>query len=223
MSVLQPSEEHKNLYDYIAKTVLESDYDFSKVSDLRNVYFTRRQFSKAISSEFGEEYFETVFCNNGFVAIAPEKLTLDEQIYIWNNAEKIVCINGTIPLNVVFSCNKKLELIVLNKTSIFHENPHFLCCTRGVDGIYIDAYKEPYKKYPKSLGEGPFLLDCTSEFLEYCDRSNFSNINTDELNNILLDSKRQYKRYIFSPIRRIKTMMHRIYYSLLIIKSKFKE
>lgn len=81
------------------------------------------------------------------MSVAPEKLSLEEQIYIWNNADEIACINGTIPLNVVFSKNKNLKLTVLNKTSISHENPYILLQFREIKADFIGVYKEPFKNY----------------------------------------------------------------------------
>mgnify|MGYP000243600874 CR=1 FL=1 len=67
------------------------------------LYFSRRKFGKAAATEFGEEYIEQCFNQNGYESLGPETLTLREQIYVWNHAEAIACMNGTIPLNVVFA------------------------------------------------------------------------------------------------------------------------
>lgn len=168
------SDTFVEMFNYISRKALASGEDnFSHLKDLKNIYFSRRSFSKALSSEFGEEYFEKFFNCNGFKSVAPETLTLEEQIYIWNNAEQIVCINGTIPLNVVFSMNEKLKLTVLNKTSIFHENPYILLQFRNIKSEFINIFKEPFKSYPRSLGEGPFLLDNTEDFRNFCDKNKF--------------------------------------------------
>ena len=38
---------------------------------------------------------------------------------------------------------------------------------------FIDIYKEPLKGYPKSLGEGPYLIKTGKEFFHYCQREKF--------------------------------------------------
>ncbi len=199
-----------NMFDNIVDKALSSS-DFSHLSDYKKIYFSRRSFGKAICSEFGEEYFETLFVSNGFSSVAPETLSLEEQIYLWNNCDEIVCINGTIPLNVIFSRNKKLKLTVLNKTSILHENPYILLQFRGIDADFINIYDEPFKKYPKSLGEGPFLLNNTTEFQDYCKNNNlepFQSIKSTE--RYFKKCKRMYIFAIISIKNRIKCFIRKI-------------
>lgn len=161
------SVEYVKLFDRMIEQVNADQEVKDKYDKLESVYFTRTQFPKAIQSEFGEKYIEYIFKENGYEILAPEQLTLKEQIYIWNHAKKIVCVNGTIPLNVAFSQNGKLELLVLNKTSIFHGNPYLYLQMRGVQCNFIDVYNEPFKRYPKSLGEGPFMLEVNKELQEW--------------------------------------------------------
>lgn len=152
------------MFDEMRKNVEDTSEKFSEWRDIKKIYFTRRCFTKAREMEFGEGFFEKLFVNNGFKSVAPERLELTEQIYIWNHAEKIVCINGSIPLNVIFSGNNQLKLLVLNKTALIHENPYILLQARGISAFFSDIYKEPFRKYPKSLGEGPYLLWYTADF-----------------------------------------------------------
>ena len=162
------SEEFLQMLNFMIQQSKLSGADVSRIENLKKVYFTRRKFPKACSSEFGEEFFENIFSSNGFISVAPEMLSLDEQIYIWNHAEQIVCMNGTIPLNVMFAANSKLQLTIFNKTSIYHENPMILLRMRKIEAKFVDIYKEPMKEYPKSLGEGPYLLSNTKNFQKYC-------------------------------------------------------
>ena len=164
------SDEFVQMLNIMVQSVMNSDNDFSHLEHIENVYFSRRSFPKAVCTEFGEGYFESVFTHNGYTALAPETLTLDEQIFLWNHASSIVCMNGTIPLNVMFACNPKLNLTVLNKMRIFHENPIILLEMRGIQASFVNIFKEPLKGYPKSLGEGPYLLNSTQEFRDYCQK-----------------------------------------------------
>lgn len=199
------TDEFVKMFDEMYESVMNSEYDFSKVKDLKKIYFTRRSFSKAVGSEFGEEFFEELFNFNGYVSVAPETLSLEEQIYVWNNADEIVCINGTIPINVVFSKNQNLKLTVLNKTSIFHENPYILLKMRNISAEFVDIYKEPFKKYPRSLGEGPFLLDYTDVFKSYCESKGFIQIYSEK--QIKKFFKKKQVKYFFAILalgRRLK-------------------
>lgn len=44
---------------------------------------------------------------------------------------------------------------------------------RKIQAEFIDIYKEPLKGYPKSLGEGPYLIKAGKEFFDYCQREKF--------------------------------------------------
>ena len=179
------SAEFLRMLDLIADKA-ERDTDLPvKWEKTKKIYFTRRVFGKAVASEFGEEYYEQCFSHNGFTILAPEKLTFEDQLYLWNHASDIACINGTIPLNVMFSRNHDLRMTVLNKTSLMHENPYILLRMRHIQAEFIDVYKEPLKGYPKSLGEGPFLLWYSNAFNNYCRRRRFKQPMT----------KNQCKRY----------------------------
>ncbi len=208
--------EHVKMFDYVVEQVFNNNYDFSRLENLKKIYFTRRAFGKATDSEFGEEYFERYFLSNGFEAVAPEKLTLAEQIYLWNRAEEIICMNGSIPLNIVFCKNQNLKLTILNKTSIAHENPLILLEMRGVQAVFLNVYEEPYKRYPKSLGSGPFLLMPTKEFYEYCEEKGYqSPMNSSEECELLKQEKRKYYKYVFDIKRRMKTLAIKIVYQYL--------
>lgn len=197
--------EFLNMLNEMVRRVLNSTFDFSRVMNIDKVYFTRRKLRKAINSEFGEEYFENYFIENGYTSLAPEILSLEEQIYVWNHASRIVCMNGTIPLNVMFAANPDLQLLVLNKTSIYHENPMILLKMRKIRAVFIDVFKEPLKGYPKSLGEGPYLLWPTNEFKDYCEKHGFnSNI-----------SSNKEKRYFYLQLLKY-------FWAVLALKSKIR-
>lgn len=170
------TKEFLEMFDKMYSEIEKREIDFVDLKDIDKIYFTRKKFSKAIATEFGEEYFETHFAKNGYKILAPETLSLEEQIYVWNNAKEIVCINGTIPLNVIFSKNKELKLIILNKTSILHENPIILLEMRSISATFIDIFKEPFANYPKSLGEGPFLLWPSKQFDKFCETNQFCSV-----------------------------------------------
>lgn len=198
--------EFLNMLNKMVRRVLNSGYDFSRVMNIDKVYFTRRKLGKAINSEFGEEYFETCFIENGYTSLAPEILSLEEQIYIWNHASRIVCMNGTIPLNVMFAVNPKLQLLVLNKTSIYHENPMILLKMRKIQAEFIDIFKEPLKGYPKSLGEGPYLLWPTKAFKDYCEKHGFK---------LKISSDKEKRYFCFQLLK--------YFWAVLAIKSKIRD
>lgn len=205
------TDEHVQMLDLVIKTELSDCSDISEKFRKDRIYFSRRKFGKAIRSEFGEEYFESVFENNGYQILSPEEMSLKEQIYVWNNAKKIVCINGTIPLNVLFSLNEDLDLTILNKTSIKHDNPYILLKMRNIKTTFINIYKEPFEGFPKSLGEGPFLLWPTSEFSNYCTNKNLMQEMTAWQTNIVFRiSELKYCWSIISPFKSVKDQVRKL-------------
>lgn len=207
------TDEFLQMFDLMCDKVKAHIDRFDKLKDFKKIYFTRRSFSKAQSSEFGEEYFEECFNKSGYTSVAPETLSLEEQIFVWNNADDIICMNGTIPLNVVFSQNKNLRLTVLNKTSIPHDNPIILLHMRGITADFVNIYKEPFKKYPKSLGEGPFLLDAGKEFQDFCKiRGIVSPFTDKEKKQYFKRQKRKYVMSIISLTKRLKILLYNIRY-----------
>ena len=121
------TEEYQRMFDLMTESVLKDKTLKEKFKNIKKIYFSRRKFGKAAATEFGEEYIEQCFNQNGYESLGPETLTLREQIYVWNHAEAIACMNGTIPLNVVFCKNEKLKLTILNKMSIYHKTHTFIC------------------------------------------------------------------------------------------------
>lgn len=152
------TKEYVSIFDCIIKKVQKETGDFPIKSAPEKVYFSRQNFGKAKSSEFGENFIEKWMKVNGYNVVSPECLTLRDQVILWNSAKQIACINGSIPINIAFSKNSELELTVLNKTSLLHKNLYLYLIMRPCKIQFLDAYYEPFRKYPKSLGEGPFLL-----------------------------------------------------------------
>lgn len=164
------TEEFLSTFSYMIEKITEERYVPTERRDFDRVYFTRINFEKAVRSEFSEALIVRWMKANDYMLVCPEQLTLRDQIFIWNHAEKIVCLNGSIPLNILFSENENLQLMVMNKTSFAHKNLDLFLLMRECKVTFLDAYREPLKGYPKSLGAGPFLLGITEDIQEYSKR-----------------------------------------------------
>lgn len=152
------SAEYRGIFDAMIRKVEQEGYEPDALKDVQKVYFTRTSFGKAKASEFGEEHIVTWLQANGFTSISPEKLSVRDQIYIWNHAKEIACLDGSIPMSIAFSDNPALKLTVLHKTSLEHLNLELYLLMRPCHVTLLDVWYEPYKKYPKNIGAGPFLL-----------------------------------------------------------------
>jgi hypothetical protein len=158
------TEEYKGMFDKIASSYVPSD----KFSNLKKVYFSRSEFSKGFfAKDIGQEAIDQLFGMNGWTIVFPEKLTLDEQITIWNTANDIACINGTIPLNVAFSRKTETEIIVLNKAARLHANllRYQRIFKRNV--VYVDVYNSALTGFSRA-GSGPFCCTISPSLTAMC-------------------------------------------------------
>ncbi len=166
--------QYVQLYDTVAKNIL-AKHKIKEVEDkfgnIEKVYFTRSKFRGAKSREVGLSVIDKVFRNGGYNILAPEKMSLIEQVLIWNSAKRIACINGTIPLNVIFALHrtgggKQLILTVLNKMKHTHRNlMEYLSLRNSVTCEFIDVQDVRIKDL--SIGDGrglgPFRIGISDE------------------------------------------------------------
>lgn len=161
------TDEYQSIFDTVISRALNLEDSNSNAKRYKKIYFTRLRLPKAKFSEFGEKLIVEWMAKNGYEILSPEKLSLRQQIFLWNTAEEIVCINGSIPINCIFSQNFHLKLIVLNKTKLVHKNLDLFLLIRQQNVIFLDVYYEPFKNYPKSIGEGPFMIYISEDIYKY--------------------------------------------------------
>lgn len=161
------SEEYRSIFDAMITRVEEEQCIPEKLKALKKVYFSRLSFGKAKVSEFGEDNIARWLEANGFTAVGPETLSVRDQIYLWNHAEEIACLDGSIPMSIAFSRNRSLKLTILHKTSLEHLNVELFLLMRPCDVTFLDVWDEPFRGYPKNIGAGPFLLHLGADALEY--------------------------------------------------------
>lgn len=164
------SREYRSIFDAMIAQVEEEGYEPEKLKDLKKVYFSRLSFGKAKATEFGEKNIAHWLEANGFTSVGPETLSVRDQIWLWNHAEEIVCLDGSIPMSIAFSDNPGLKLTILHKTSLEHLNVELYLLMRPCDVTFLDVWHEPFRGYPKNIGAGPFLLHLGGDAMEYSRR-----------------------------------------------------
>ncbi|MFT4205247.1 MAG: glycosyltransferase 61 family protein [Chitinophagaceae bacterium] len=158
------SNKYKSIFDAVVRN---SGYSSVQMKLKDTIYLSRQNFKDSKWKDFGEKKIERSFIENGFQSVSPERLSLKEQIYFWNTAKTIVCINGTLPMNLVF-CKNPIDLVVLNKTSRRHENLFNLqAAFNNFPIVYVDIYYVKYAYLVKNMGSGPFLMYSSPFLLEY--------------------------------------------------------
>ena len=161
------SEAYRSIFDAMISSVEAEGYAPEKLRDLKKVYFSRLSFGKARATEFGERNIARWLEANGFTAVGPETLSVRDQIYLWNHAEEIACLDGSIPMGIAFSNNPGLKLTILHKTSLEHLNVELYLLMRPCDVTFLDMWVEPFRGYPKNIGAGPFLLHPGEDAIQY--------------------------------------------------------
>ncbi len=106
--------------------------------------------------EFGEIYIENVFKNAGFTIIHPEKFSLEEQLYLYQNCKYLATLEGSGAHNSLF-CNQNTKVSIIRKSDFI--NPYQITIDKisGVDEIYIDSNFSILNSKSKQW-EGPFFL-----------------------------------------------------------------
>ena len=75
---------------------------------------------------------------------------------------------------MAFGRNEDLRLTVLHKTSLEHLNLELFLLMRPCRVKLLDAYREPFRGYPKNIGAGPFLLEIGEDILRYSREENMT-------------------------------------------------
>ena len=148
-------------YRIFDRVVENARYDIEKIP--KRVYFSRGKFGKP---ELGESEIEHNYEINGFEIVYPERLTLDEQIGIFQNAEEVVSQNSSICMNVVFA-KEGLKWTVINKYSTVHRNFSELRYCKNLDITFIDAFSPRLDFYGHKIGSLPYLMSFNDNMKAY--------------------------------------------------------
>lgn len=145
--------DYRNIF-----TRVVNNLDSISLQSYEKIYLSRGHFRKAKRSEIGEKHIEDNFLRNGFHVLYMEELSLKEQIFYITSSKVIAALSGTLCHNIMFA-NPNTTLILLNKTHLINTHQVLINQAVGCKVVYVDVYKEPFKKFPKSYGSGPFLLE----------------------------------------------------------------
>lgn len=204
---IYPGESINKVYmEIINKVVENAKKNFINYKAKEKIYFSRTHMKDL--KEVGEEFIEKAIKKAGFSILYPEELTLVEQIFYWQTATEIACINGTIPHNCIFS-HESLNLLIFSKMEYMVGYQFTMDKIRNLHPVYISAYIEPFERYPIDVSRGPFWLDITPEVQKF-----FKDKYKLDLEN---------KRRILSWIKYFKIcIIAEIKYQLRGMKAKFK-
>ena len=139
--------EYSRIIDYMKTSALQAG-EKSMPKPEQRIYFTRTQFRRSRYTEVGERRIEELFRQRGFTVLAPEKLSVREQIFYFNTCREIASLSGTISHNIVFS-NPGNRFILLNRCCLPNYAQFAVNQLSPAEVTYVDVYAKKTAKKPK--------------------------------------------------------------------------
>ena len=138
----------------------------------KKVYWTRRYWTNTAQC-LGESDIERVFVKNGFKSVAPENLSLREQIAVIKGADIIAGIHGTSFHNALFSDKPGLKLIIFCRNEEY-DFQYIVNEAVQADWYAIKVYASPF---PVSFSNGPFIMGMTPYLKEFLQNHGLKDFN----------------------------------------------
>ena len=145
------------VYDALRSAVSPANY--------KKVYFTRTKLWRI--DAVNEEYFENYFRSKGYTIIAPETLSIREQIAVMAGVEEYACISGSLHHHILL-CREGVKVVILNRTSYMFE-VGFIPVSAWVNQlikancIYIDVFMN----FLPFGNQSTYLVGPTASWLAY--------------------------------------------------------
>lgn len=154
MSYQRPNiyfKEYRQIFECIVGNLRTTGIEFTPYE---KIYWTRRKFRKARRTEIGEKEIEKLFEANGYKVLAPERMSVKEQVYYFSTCKHMAGVSGTIPHNLVFA-DKDTEFVILNRTYRINTIQFPITEMIGASVIYIDCHMT---FLPNSPDKGPYWM-----------------------------------------------------------------
>lgn len=152
--------EYKEIIDRVKYAALEKAKKLN-LPKYNKLYLTRDVFVG--SMEIGEKILEKTFEINNFKIIAPEKLSLVEQIWYIYNADTIASLSGSVSLNAMFAANNS-KWTILNRTCQPNLIQHKINEMFHVNYDFVDCYSIRSAQKQLSNTDVPVFVKDTKEF-----------------------------------------------------------
>jgi hypothetical protein len=124
------------------------------------IYFSRRKYG--IYRDFGDEYIERFFVDNGYKIIYPEEYSVIEKLLFIHECTHFASIIGTTTHFSLFA-KKNAKIIVINKQIELNRFQFMIDKMKGYDVTYIDSYLSLFPVH----WLGPFLHTVTDNLISF--------------------------------------------------------
>lgn len=149
-------------YEQIINCIKNSFIDIGgRVCD--KVYFTRSKYSAGSGKEYGESSIERVFAHLGYVIVAPEELSITEQIYMVRSCHFFAATEGSVAHLSLF-CNPGTNVCIVNKVNYLNFHQVMINEFADLNVTYIEAHHSSRADLNHPWW-GPFYL-CVTKYLE---------------------------------------------------------
>lgn len=167
-----PGQFYRDEYLYVFQKMMESVESRSDIRSYEKLYLTRERMLNC--KEIGEKWIENIFSNNGYHVIAPEELTLEEQVYLISHCKVFASIEGTTSHNILFALNSTKH-IILRKQNYINTRQILFDEIKMIKPSYVDIFREPFRGFPLSHDAGPFWVGITKSLKCWMERERFKN------------------------------------------------
>ncbi len=151
------------LYKETVDKIIESALKTCPVKGDKKIYFTRTKLRS--KKDFGEKSIVKEFKKLGFKIIAPEQLSLGEQISYLQGCDVFAATFGSVSHNAMFQKDGASNIVLLKATHMDYQM--FIERMRNLNAVYIDSNLSLICK--KRGNEGPFFLYSNKYFCDYFD------------------------------------------------------
>ncbi len=149
-------KEYKETFDAIRDNVELKEGTYSQI------YMTRLKSNGLRRTQMGEKPIERLFRKNGFKTIAPEHLSLREQVWLMKHCGHLAAVSGTLPHNILFA-HDGIKVTILNRDVVLNPYQIQINQIRSAEVTYVDAC---IALLPVFAG-GPFLLMMNDNVIRY--------------------------------------------------------
>lgn len=162
------TDEYRMMIDFAYQNIGELN-----VVPYNKIYFTRINYAN--EKERGEREIRDIFKENGYTCLAPENLSVAEQMFYVRNCKEFVVIPGGSSMNGVFAAYNTKRIYL--KKAYLPELPGDVFqidqMTQASWGIFVDCYFKPYKSLPIGYGGGPHFMGVTKELKSFLRTNNY--------------------------------------------------
>lgn len=157
------SKEFMYVYDLVKRRALETPSEIDSQQIPIKLFMTRSALKNASKNEININLLDQFFKDNGFAIISPEKIGLVDLIKMFNRAQAIASICGTLAHNILFA-DKGVDFTIVERHAC-HNSWQVICNhTVGIGATFVDCFRLPMM--PDPIGS-LFLYQATDQMLAF--------------------------------------------------------